>query len=385
MLKKHKTILIQVGLFIATVYTTTNAGVSLQSFNTVDYLSSVDKSTYNELHLLLTGLWYSVAFLGVLTVHEFGHYFMAKYYKLKVTLPYYIPFLPPLGTMGAMIRLKSPTQSKRQFFDVGIAGPLAGFVAALLLMWYGFTHLPPYQDIVKIHPEYQVHIDNHGVDYAEPAINEFKERGKGELLGIGDNMLFWFFRNYVAPNPDDVPGPFELMHYPFLFASYLSLFFTALNLLPMGQLDGGHILYGLVGVKKHAVISRGIFLCFMLWAGIGLLNPYQPLQDMMWKVPLYGGFLFIVMRKVFHSIQNALMIALGVFAVQFSIAALYPSFEGFHGWLVFGFIIARVIGIDHPRAYIEEPLDTKRIVLGWLSLIVFALCFSPQPFIIEVF
>ena len=388
--KNQKTYLIQLLLFIITVITTTLTGVEFVNFKTVFFLDDKHQLiTGSEWEGVLTGLWYSIPFLGILTIHEFGHYFMAKYYKLKVTLPYYIPFWFPgmlsIGTMGAVIRMKSVIQTKRQFFDIGIAGPLAGFVAAFILLWYGFSTLPNYDEILSIHPEYATHIEAHGSNYAESAISELKETGHGMLFGIGDNLLFKFFKTFVASKAEDVPNGFEIMHYPFIFAGYLALFFTALNLLPIGQLDGGHVLYGLFGSKWHGIISKVVFILFLTWAGIGFMTPYQPLNDMLWKLPLYGFFLYYIMSLVFKSKQTAAVYALGLFAFQFLIAAIYPSFEGFHGWLLFAFVIARVLGVSHPKAYIEEPLDFKRKVLGWVCLFIFIICFSPQPFVIEVF
>ena len=383
--KETKTLSIQFLLFVLTIITTTFAGAGFMNFETVKHIHREDDGAFWD--VFISGLWYSIPFLSILTIHEFGHYFMAKYHKLKVTLPYYIPFWLPgmvsIGTLGAVIKLKSPTQSKKQFFDVGVAGPLAGFVAALVVLYYGFTHLAPYQDILLIHPEYQVYIDKYGADYAVHAIAEMNKEGV-MLLGIGDNLLFWFFKNYVASNPADVPGVYEVMHYPFLFAGYLALFFTSLNLLPIGQLDGGHVLYGLIGKEKQDVVSRVFFLLFVSWAGIGLLNPKMPFDDLLWQVPLYGGFLYFLFMKVFESKTTALTYALGVFAFQFVIASIFPLFEGYNGWLVFAFILSRVLGVYHPRAFIEEPLNTKRKIIGWVALLVFVLCFSPTPFVVEV-
>lgn len=386
--KQTKTLLIQLLLFILTVFTTSIVGAEYMNFETAKLLNSGKEITDNFWLFVSTGLYYSIPFLGVLTVHEFGHYFMAKYHKLKVTLPYYIPIWLPgvfsFGTMGAVIKLKSVTQSKLQFFDVGIAGPLAGFVAALLVLWYGFTHLPAYDAITQIHPEYAQHIAQHGADYAEYALNSSKKEGM-IILSFGDNLLFWLFKNYVAPNPADVPASFEMMHYPFLMAGYLALFFTALNLLPIGQLDGGHILYGLFGKKKSDIISTWIFTAFVTWAGIGFLSPYTPQDELMWRVPLYGAFMYVLFTSVFESKTTALTFGLGVFAFQFIVAFLFQGFEGYNGWLVFALIISKVLGTKHPQALIEDPLDTKRKTLGWIALVIFVLCFSPRPFMVELF
>lgn len=386
--KETKTKLIQALLFVVTVFTTTLVGAEYGNFETVKVINNGKEISENFWAYFTTGLYYSIPFLGVLTVHEFGHFFTAKHHKLPVSLPYYIPLWFPglfsFGTMGAVIKLKAFKQTKLQFFDVGIAGPLAGFVAALLVLWYGFTNLPPYQEITSIHPEYIKHIDAHGANYINFALEEAKTKGV-MVLSFGDNILFWLFKNYVAPNPENVPAACEIMHYPFLMAGYLALFFTALNLLPIGQLDGGHILYGLFGKKKSDLISQWVFTAFVTWAGIGFISPYVVSEELVWKVPLYGFFMYFLFTGVFESKTTALTYGLGVFAFQFSISALLPDFEGYNGWLVFALIISKVLGIKHPQAYIEEPLDLNRKILGWIALIIFVLCFSPRPFMAEIY
>lgn len=392
MLKQYKTIAIHLGLFLVTLLTTSLAGADFGLFATADYVDVVGKENIFWFDYALTGLWFSLPFLLTLTVHEFGHYFVAKYHKLKVTLPYYIPMYIPgminIGTFGALIRLKSRNQSKHQFFDVGIAGPLAGFVVAVGILFYGFTHLPPYQEITKIHKEYAPHIEAHGAAYYEPAIKELTEKAQAEegalLFGIGDNLFFWLMKNYVADNPDDVPNNFEMMHYPFLMAGYLALFFTALNLLPIGQLDGGHVVYGLVGKKYHDRISEVIFTAFVLWAGLGFITLDDTYDALLMRVILYGAFLVFMFLKVFDDRMTAIAVALGVLTFQVGASILSPGIEGYNGWLVYAVLLSRVLGVKHPQALVEEPMDTKRIVLGWIALIVFVLCFSPTPFIMEV-
>ena len=134
----QKRVLLQLGLFILTFITTTLAGAEWA------YGRSVFAKDYAWSDFV-SGLEFSIPFLLILTVHEFGHYFVARYHKVKVTLPYYLP-MPPLpfsiGTMGALIRIKEKIYSKKQNFDIGIAGPLAGFATALIILFYAFTHLP---------------------------------------------------------------------------------------------------------------------------------------------------------------------------------------------------------------------------------------------------
>ena len=143
--KKRFGVWLNILLFLLTFFTTTFAGVAWLNMDPYDLTN------------FRYGLPYSILLLFFLSAHEFGHYFAAKYHKVKVTLPFYIPFplfLNPFGTMGAVIRMQSPTRSKKALFDIGIAGPIAGFIVASLLLIYGMTHLPPFEYIYRIHPEY---------------------------------------------------------------------------------------------------------------------------------------------------------------------------------------------------------------------------------------
>jgi len=136
------------------------------------------------------GFAFSIPFLSFLTLHEFGHYFVARYNKIKTTLPYYLPFwlgflpAPSIGSFGAVIQIKQQIQSRRQYFDIGIAGPIAGFVAGLIILFYGFTHLPPAEYIFEIHPEYQ----QYGLDYAEYTYGSARE-DQGLAFVMGSNLL----------------------------------------------------------------------------------------------------------------------------------------------------------------------------------------------------
>lgn len=331
------------------------------------------------------GLPYSITFLLILTVHEFGHYFTAVYYRVKTTLPYYIP-LPPLpyffGTLGALIRIKSRIHTNTQNFDIGIAGPLAGFVIALVMMTYGFLTLPEPGYIFEIHPEYE----EYGINYAETVYSKqyLAERGIPDMI-IGDNLLFWIFETYVA-DPARVPNHHELSHFPILFAAFLSLVFTALNLIPIGQLDGGHVLYGLVGAKRHGIIASVIFVAFLFYATLGMLPPGQSLDVMgfftaphMVGVAIMIGFYYFCLKGLRVSPINTLLIAVGIFTVQYVINWFYPHVTGYSGWLLFAIIIGRLMPVQHPRTDIEEPLSPARKILGWIALIVFVLCWTPNP------
>ncbi|WP_234733741.1 site-2 protease family protein [Tellurirhabdus bombi] len=376
---RTKTLLVQVSLAILTLITTTLAGTEWMTGRFfIDPESNLGWPDF------LAGLQYSLPLLGILTVHEFGHYFTARMHQVRVTLPYYIPLWigigQSFGTLGAFIRIQDYISSRKKYFDIGIAGPLAGFVAALGVLWYGFTHLPPPEHIFTIHPDWQ----QYGLDY--PA-HVYKNLPPDSLMSFGDNLIFWFFKNYVA-DPALLPHPYEMIHYPFLLAGYFSLFFTALNLMPIGQLDGGHILYGLIGRRAFRQVAPVLFIGFMFYAGIGFFKPSDfatgndvRFMDQLWKLGFYIFALYLACIRINDDRVTGLLIALSVVAGQFLIGYLRPDWEGYPNFLLFIFILGRFLGIYHPDTEEDKPLDTKRKVLGWLALVVFILCFSPKPFI----
>ena len=360
--------LFQVGLFLITLATTTMAGAEWT------YGESILMPGYNWSDFL-SGLEFSVPFLLILTVHEFGHYFTARHHGVSVSLPWYIP-LPPLpfsiGTMGAVIRLRSKVYSKKVNFDIGIAGPLAGFVMALVVLFYGFTNLPEPEYIYQIHPEYK----KYGLQYADSVYNKQSD----EILDVvvGKSLLFSFFENYVADG-SRVPNAHEIMHYPILFAGFLSLVFTSLNLLPIGQLDGGHVVYGLFGFKIHRVIATIAFLVLIFYSGAGVLNPKDPPDDFIWWLAGAVLFLNLALRSLGLSKRDTLMYALLIVTILVLSAWGFPDVKGYSGWLFFVLLLGAFVGIQHPPSEIEEPLDLPRIILGWISLVIFIICFSPAP------
>lgn len=413
-------------LFVLTLVTTTIAGAEWRFgklfFWGPEGFSWTGSFTWAE---LAAGLYFSLPFLGVLTVHEFGHYFTARRYKANVSLPYYIPLwfgiTSTIGTMGAFIRIRSRIYSRQQFFDIGIAGPLAGFVVAIPLLWYGFTHLPEPEYIFTIHPEYQ----KYGLDYAQHVYH-----GEGNF-SLGKNLLFVFFERFVA-DPALVPNAYEVIHYPILFAGFLALFFTALNLLPIGQLDGGHVLYGLIGYKRFNQLSPIFFCLFIVYAGLGVISPLQEplwadellvvlapfvyfafwgilrdnrrglmaalimlllqyslaetfpeLTAYIWVWPLYVLYLFFVLQPATPKLRYTLYLVLVVLTTQVLVSFVYPEADGYSGWLVFGLLLSRFMGLFHPSCPNEAPLTPARKVLGILAFVIFLLCFSPTPFIIE--
>lgn len=235
---------INLALFVATVVTTTLAGALLVGANPLR----------NPLSLL-SGLPFAVTLLTILGVHEFGHYFMARWHGMQVTLPYFIPVPPPfIGTLGAMVIMKSPTRNRRALFDVGLGGPIAGFVVALPLLFIGL------------------------------ALSEV-ERGAATL---GKPLIVQVLIDLIHPHD---PGYAVALH-PVALAAYFGILITGLNLIPAGQFDGGHIAYAALGsaarplaiVALMTMVLMGVFLWqgWLIWALLaffsGLRHP-TPLND----------------------------------------------------------------------------------------------------------
>lgn len=235
---------VNLALFLATVITTTLAGALLVGANPLrDPLS------------VLRGLPFAVTLLTILGVHEFGHYFMARWHGMQVTLPYFIPVPPPfIGTLGAMVIMKSPTRNRAALFDVGLGGPIAGFVVALPLLLIGL------------------------------ALSEV-ERGAAML---GKPLVIQVLIDLIHPHG---PGYAVALH-PVALAAYFGILITGLNLIPAGQFDGGHIAYAALGaaarplavVAVMAMVLMGILVWqgWLVWALLafvsGLRHP-TPLND----------------------------------------------------------------------------------------------------------
>lgn len=373
----------RVVLFFVTIITTTLAGAEWMFGRFIFFGEKT--MTWSD---FLAGFQFSVPFLLILTVHEFGHYFTAKYHKIKTTLPTYIPLwlgfiaFPSFGTMGAFIRIKEAIFSRKHYFDVGVSGPLAGFIIALGVIWYGFTHLPEPEYIFQVHPEYE----QYGLDYPQYVYDD----QLGVSMRFGNNLIYWFFESYVVEDPELMPHPNEIIHYPYLLAGYLALFFTALNLLPIGQLDGGHVTFGLFGPRVSRRLNELFFTVFLFYAGLGWINP-RMLEDLsisgsfsyLLVIVIYLYFIYMASASMFPGNKaNRWVFAAILFAIQFFVAT-YTSFEGYGGWLVFAFIVGRFLGVYHPPVVDNRPLDKGRQIVGWIAIVVFILSFSPRPFIIE--
>ncbi len=382
--------LIHGGLFFITLITTTLAGAEWmfgRSFVPTEWLTDDPEAIKKLIPLGWSEFWaglnYSLPFLAILTVHEFGHYFTAKRNNVRVTLPYYIPLWlggSGIGTLGAFIRIQDQINSRRKYFDIGIAGPLAGFVLALIVLWYGFTHLPDPEFIFSIHPEYQ----KYGLDYGKYV---YKDLPEGGAIALGDNLLFWFFKTYVA-DASRLPHAYEMIHYPYLLAGYLALFFTSLNLIPIGQLDGGHVLYALIGRDRFRWAAPVLFVGFAFYAGLGwfTVQEFHSIndEDFLTKIlnmALYAFFLSICFSRIFEDKTTPWLLALAVLLVQLSLSWLLPDLKGYPGFFAFVFMLGRFLGVYHPETELQEPLGTTRKVLGWLALAIFVVSFSPQPFI----
>jgi len=224
--------------------------------------------------------------------------------------------------MGAVIKTKSVIPNNKAMFDIGVAGPIAGFIACLIVLIYGFTHLPTVDYILKIHPDY------FSPEYGKEGIN----------LEFGSTFLFEILR-YLFTNPQDfIPPMSEIYHYPYLCVGWFGLFVTAMNLIPVGQLDGGHILYGMFGDKIHEAFASIAMLLLGALGLIGLLNA------------------FINLNITF----------------------------GWSGWLFWAFILYFFIKVKHPPVPYFEKLDIRRRIIGYLAMLIFILSFSPTPFIISL-
>ncbi len=271
-------------LFTVTAITTTTAGAL--------YLGADLKANPMS---LLRGLPFSSALLLILGTHELGHYFASRRHGVTATLPFFIPGppIPPMiGTFGAVIKMKSPIRTREALVDIGAAGPLAGFVVAIVIVAWGLS----LSDVLLISPF-------------------------GEIFnfGLGGCLIFKFL-SYVIHG--SLPEGADLLLHPVAFAGWLGLFVTSINLLPIGQLDGGHILYAVFG-RAHRAVSI-LMVLFLLVLGL-----------FTWK-----------------------------------------------GWMIWAGMVM-LIGIWHPPVVNQSgKLDRRRRVVSFVTLVVFILTFIPIPFYI---
>ena len=279
-------------LFLLTAISTTYVGRS-------HYLSFYQGlgggfNPFTTWELIARGLWYSIPILAILGCHELGHYLACRYYGVAASRPYFIPMpLVLTGTLGAFIRIRQPIPGKRELFDIGIAGPIAGFVVAVPLLFMGM---------------YLSRID------------ELPRNLNGELFWLGEPLLFkaaaWLTFGHVADG-------YTITMHPVAFAAWFGMLATALNLFPIGQLDGGHISYAVLG-RKSTAVTLVMVVCL-----IGL--------------------------AVFSSMSWAV-------------------------WAGLTTLMLVAFGPHHPRTPDEHvPLDSTRRALAVFAVIMFILCFTPAP------
>lgn len=287
-------------LFILTIATTSVTGALLQG-----------KDPFLSLENLSSGYPYSFALLSILFVHEMGHYLAARFYNVRVTLPYFIPLLLPAfhpGTMGAFIKMRSAIPGKRALFDIGVAGPIAGFVLSLIFLIVGFQRLPDATTVQTI-------------------VNQIHPPGNADAVNLYLGHTFMYDALARLYNAAHLPMN-EMYHFPFIFAGWFGLFVTALNLMPIGQLDGGHLTYAMFGDKA---------------------------------------------RKI----------ALAVFALLIGLNFYLISNYNSYIWVLWSVLILFFIRFRHPPTLNDsEKLGVVRIIIGWLSYLIFILCFSPIPFLL---
>jgi membrane-associated protease RseP (regulator of RpoE activity) len=317
--------LLHLALFVATGITTTLSGIVWTGAPEIDaaggapaqsagldgsmllvpwyYLRGIAALAWQALThpaVLMPGVTFSASLLAILTAHEFGHYFFCRYYGVDATLPFFIPQPPGLlpGTFGAFIRMRSPVPSRRALFDIGLAGPLAGFLVIIPIAFAG---------VLTLH-----HV---------PLLAG--EAGAGGGISFNDPLLFRLLaRAFNVDLDNSVVNPFYL-------AAWVGLLVTALNLMPVGQLDGGHGTFAAFGGFAHHWIGRVAFVTMVALAVLGYLWHGSP-----------SGFLYAV-------------------------------------------LLAVMLRVRHPAPDQMEPLGGARVVVGIITLIVFALCFLPFPITIS--
>ncbi|MCX6661634.1 MAG: site-2 protease family protein [Euryarchaeota archaeon] len=285
--KKRKSVWVNLILLVATVFTTTLAG-ALQWVD-IDQVNWINMVSFP--YLWQGFIFFSVPLMLILGVHEMGHYYASKKHHVDASLPYFIPLPPPflLGTFGALISTREPIPNRKALLDIGIAGPLCGFLVAIPISLIGFF-------LMQQQP-LPIPSSGANISLVSPLLLQWMQ------------SLFSISGNYII--------------HPTLFAGWVGIFLTAVNLLPAGQLDGGHIARAILK-EKHKYIS--------------------------WMV------IFVLAGLSFF----------------------------YTGWLMFAIIILLFIGTQHQPPLNEiTPLDTKRKLLGLVILIIFIVSFAPIPFGVE--
>jgi len=255
-IQKKPRISINIILFILTFGTTWFIGIieyvgfsypAAVSFDLQHLLSLIMKNPL----LIFNGLYFSLAIMSFLLAHEGGHYLACRYYNIDATLPYFIPAPTLVGTFGAFIKIRAPITNKKVLFDIGIAGPLAGFTIALPTLIYGIMMSRPIAS----------------TDIA-----------KGMYLSLGEPIIFKVTQHFLLPS---LPEGYDLVLHPLAFVGWFACLATCLNLFPVSQLDGGHIAYSIFGVR-YPIISKVIFFGI-----IGMGVAYRYLGWFFWALILF--------------------------------------------------------------------------------------------------
>ena len=269
------------------------------------------------------GVLFSLSLIIILGAHEMGHYLYGRKYGVSITVPYFIPappFVSPIGTFGAFIRIRSPIPSRRELFDIGAAGPFAGAITALPVLFLGLL----FSEVVAVDSETLAEM--------------------GSAMSLGNSLMFALFSKMAVGT---VPEGHEILLHPLAFAGWIGLFVTALNLMPAGQLDGGHLVYSVFPPRWHRRVSLAtVFL--LVFMGLGT----TPLADL----AQYLGL-----------------------SAQAGALPQWLLFDGWAGWLFWAILLVG-FGTSHAPAEREDvALDPARKVLAFAALVLFACCFSPVP------
>lgn len=378
-------------LALATFVSMTWAGAAIAPLNLRYGPAPETESTLAMLWALLqepefwrAGLLYAVPFFTFLTVHEFGHYVAARRHRIRVSLPYYVPIPFAFGTFGAVIRIREPFRRMTQLFDVGAAGPLAGAAVALATVLVAVLTLPGTEYLLGVSGHEGV-VETLRATGAFPVFDREAVAPGSLALVLGDTPLFHLLGGLGAYR---VSGD-EIAHFPILLAGWLGLFFTALNLLPIGQLDGGHVVYALFGPRVHGIVARIATLLLLVSGSVGFALDLVPELGAWLGLGDAGGWLVLLAvvamasAKLFDGAWR--VVAPAVAAVMALVAVLVfgvPGLAaevGYTGWLLWVGLILFLIRVDHPPVLVADPLSARQRALGYVCLALFVLCFSIQP------
>ncbi len=246
-------------LFVLTVFSVMMAGVQIEGPVPDDFLGQMALIIKN----IFTGWPFALSLLGILLAHELGHYFMSRYHKTPATLPYFIPFpFSPLGTMGAAILMRGTPKNKRVLFDIGVAGPIAGLVVAIPVLLYGLS----LSTLGTIEPNPNGFLEGNSLLYLLAKFIVFKQLLPSPAAPQG--IIYWlqyFFTGRPVPF-----GGLDVFIHSIAFAGWAGILVTALNLIPAGTLDGGHVIYSLFGEKAKRAFPFIVGLLVVLgffWSG----------------------------------------------------------------------------------------------------------------------